>query len=296
MFSGPVRFTWAKSRPADAAVSRPPATKPLVAFRRFALRRFASRGAGVATLPVASSSQNWSGAYLLPRNGERFTQIVGHWQLPRVGPGAEFGPADLPFRCSAWIGIDGKKRWSESMPQVGTEHTIGRDGHAEQPRLWWQWWLRDGPSTPHYIDGVEVHAGDTVLCSLTVVSPNLVRFHVVNRNTLAFAGVAVSEPVALRGSSAEWVVEQPSRPEVVDGVRRAGPLFPLPAFDSVLFERCAAMSAAAPGADGRCRPMRAARLVRMVRTLRDPSRIAVISQPRRRGEADGALRVLSRLP
>lgn len=293
MFSEPLCFKGAESRRADSPIGRLPTPRDLRVSRLFQLRSSALRATAV-TFPVTSSSRNWSGAYLLPNRGERFTRIVGRWRIPHVRSGAEFGPADLPFRCSVWIGLDGKKRWSESMPQVGTEHTVGREGVPEEPRLWWQWWLRDGPSSPFYIDGVRVRADDTVLCSLTAVSPNLVRFHVKNCDTGEFAGVAVTEPVALRGSSAEWIVEQPSRPELVDGVLEAGPLFPLPDFDPVIFRRCAASAAVGHGQPDRYRPLDAPRLVRMVRTLRRPSRSALISRPERRGQAEGALQILPR--
>ena len=295
MFLGPLCFKRARSRRAQPPIRRPPASITSRFSRLFVPRGSLRRGAAI-TLPTTGSSRNWSGAYLLPNHGERLTQVVGRWDLPRVRPGAEFGPADLPFRCSVWIGLDGKKRWSESMPQMGTEHTVGRDGVEEEPKLWWQWWLRDGPSSPFYIDGVGVRAGDTVLCSVTAVSANLVRFHVKNKNTGEFAGLAVSEPVALRGSSAEWIVEQPSRPEVVDGLPQAGPLFPLPDFDRVVFRNCAASASVGDGPGGRYRPLNASRLVRMVRTLRGPSRSAVIYRPARRGQGEAAILVMPRLP
>lgn len=286
MFSGPLRFV-----PAE-----PPRDEPTVPNRAL--------DATVRVMGVPANfetSSNWSGAYILPNRGNRFTRIVGRWEVPEVRPGVGFEPAALPFRCSIWIGLDGKRRWTKSMPQVGTVHTVARDGTLETPKLWWQWWLRDGRSAPHDITGVPIRIGDVVLCSLTVVSPHQVRFHVKNRNTGDFAGLAVREPIPLRGSSAEWIVEQPAEPPIeprvmVDGELDTGPLFPLPDYGSVLFERCAAQAAAVPGGDGRYHPLRVPRLIRMVQVVRQPTRSAVVSVPGRRSGGAGKFRVTYRAP
>lgn len=289
MFSGPLRFALAGSRLAEQ-----PVTTGLLALR-VPMR--------VLGLPAAASfetSSNWSGAYILPNRGDRFSRVVGRWEAPEVKPGTGPNPPGLPFRCSVWVGLDGKKAWTRSMPQVGTVHTVARDGTPEEPKLWWQWWVRDGRSAPHDIPGVPIRAGDEVLCSLTVVSPHQVRFHIKNRNTGTFAGFAVSEPVPLRGATAEWVVEQPSdprdSPKAVDGRRKLEPLFPLPDYGSVLFRQCAAQAAAAPGLEGRCCPLRTPRLIRMSQRLTRPTRKALISVPSRRNQEPGELRVTYQAP
>ncbi len=283
MFSGPLRFVLAGSRPA-----KQPITTDLLAARL----------PGPPTAAGFETSSNWSGAYILPNRGDRFSRVVGRWKAPKVKPGTGPNPSGLPFRCSIWIGLDGKKRWTRSMPQVGTVHTVARDGTPEDPKLWWQWWVRDGHSAPHDISGVPIRAGDEVLCSVTVVSPHEVRFHVKNRNTGTFAGFAVSEAMPLYGATAEWVVEQPSdppdRPKGASNRQGPEPLFPLPDYGSVVFKRCAAQAAAAPGLEGRCHSLGTPRLIRMSQLLAQPTRKALISVPSRRNQKPGELRVTYR--
>lgn len=285
MFAGRLRFVLAGSQPA-----KQPVTTALLAMRL----------PGPPATAGFETSSNWSGAYILPNRGDRFSRVVGGWKAPEVKPGTGPNPSGLPFRCSIWIGLDGKKRWTGSMPQVGTVHAVAPDGTPEEPKLWWQWWIRDGHSAPHDIPGVPVRAGDEVLCSLTAVSPHLVRFHVRNRNTGTFAGFAVSEPVPLRGATAEWVVEQPSDPQgdprAVKGRREGEPLFPLPDYGSVAFRHCAAQAGAAPGFGNRYHPLRTPRLIRMSQLLTQPTRKALISVPSRRGQQPGELRVSYRAP
>jgi hypothetical protein len=253
MFSHPLHFVWAHSQP-------------------FLVRPF-------------ESSRNWSGAYLLPSDGRRYTRVVGRWQIPTVRLGTGPNPDALPFRCSIWIGLDGKKPWTKSMPQVGTEHTVDPDGAVEEPKVWWQWWLRDDVSEPHYISGVPIAAGDVVLCSLTVMSLNLVRFHVKNQSTGDFATLAHYEAEQLRGSSAEWIVERPADPAAASvgprpgGEPEPGPLFPLPDYGVVTFERCATRAEVEPGSGVRYSLPWEPRLIRMVEIFPRPTRSVVISTP-----------------
>lgn len=283
MFSGPLRFVLAQSQPAEQ-----PTTTDLLTTRL----------AGPPATASFETSSNWSGAYILPNCGDRFSRVVGCWKAPKIKPGTGSDPSALPFRCSVWIGLDGKKPWTKSMPQIGTVHTVARDGTPEDAKLWWQWWTRDGRSTPHDIPGVPVRAGDEVLCSLTVMSPHQVRFHVKNRNTGTFAGFAVCEPIPLLGSSAEWIVEQPSdppdSPKVVNGRLESGPLFPLPDYGSVVFKHCAAQAATAPGLGSHYHPLRTPRLIRMSQRLAQPTRNALTSMPSRRDGRPGELRVAYR--
>jgi hypothetical protein len=242
------------------------------------------------------ASSNWSGGYVLPHDGNRFTRVVGRWQVPEVQLGAGPNPKSMPFCCSIWVGLDGKKRWTRSMPQVGTVQTIALDGTRETPSLWWQWWLRDKPSGPNEISGVKIKSGDVVLCSLTVMSPNLVRFHVKNRNTGSFATIAVSEPKPVLGATAEWVVERPADPDLGSGGLDPGPLFPLPDYGSVTLERCAARVEIMPGSGKPHHFHWQPRLIRMIQTLPGPTRTAVISTPVRRGQPQRTLKVLYRRP
>lgn len=269
MFSEPLRFVWAKSQP-------------------FFVNPF-------------ETSPNWSGAYVLPENALRYTRVTGRWEVPQVSVGTGPNPYSLPYRCSIWIGLDGKKRWTRSMPQVGTAHTIQLDGTVEDPTFWWQWWLRDGISEPHNISGVPIAVGDVVLCNLTAVSPTFVRFHVKNRNTGSFATIGVFEPHSLLGSSAEWIIERPANPagpsvSSAMGAPNHGPLFPLPDYGVVTFTRCATRAELEPGTGVQHGLPWEPRLIRMVQTFPQPTRSEVISMPTRRGQAPRAVRLAYRRP
>jgi hypothetical protein len=241
-------------------------------------------------------SPNWSGAYTLPNRGARFKRVVGRWRIPDVGVGAGSNPFGLPFRCSIWVGLDGKKHWSRSLPQVGSVQGIADDGTPEEPSLWWQWWLRDAPSKPHTIDCVKIRPGDEVLCSLTVVSELLVRFHVKNRNTGAFATFAVNGTEPVLGSTAEWIIERPA--DSTDS-GDAGPLFPLPNYGEVHLRRCAARLVYNDNGTDEIEIERIhwePRLIRMGETFSNPTRVEVISIPRHRGQPPNTLRMKYRLP
>jgi hypothetical protein len=269
MFAGPLRFV-----PADSKES------PLSGSNSHC------RAAG-----QLETSRNWSGGYVLPHGGKRFTRVVGRWRVPNVHRGTGPNPKSLPFRCSVWIGLDGKKAWTQSMPQVGTLQSIDTDGRSEEPTLWWQWWLRHGASAPHTISGVPVRCGDIVLCSLSLVSATEVRFHVKNKNTGYFATVAVRDPEPVRGTSAEWIVERPADQGLSGGPSDTGPLFPLPDYGTVTFESCAVRAETAIG-DGQQQsfPWKP-QLIRMVQAVSNPSRTVVVSWPTRHGKPPRALEI-----
>ena len=249
----------------------------------------------VPLLTRIQGSGNWSGAYIVPNHARRFTRVVGRWQVPTLAPGRR-GPddQDLPFRCSIWVGLDGKKRWTDYMPQIGSEQTLADDGTQEQ-HLWWQWWRR-GSAAPRYlpfpIAGVPIAPGDLVLASLMALDPHRVRFHMANRTTGLFATIQVTRSVEyVLGTTAEWIVERPADPGLAGGGggrhapghlhhggRDPGPLYPLPDFGRVVFSRCAAAHAEG-GVEEPVNPPFLPRLIRMTQNFAEPSRTVVISAP-----------------
>ena len=156
--------------------------------------------------------------------------------------------------------------------------------------------MRNRPSAPQDITGVPIKFGDVVLCSLTVMSPNLVCFHVKNRDTGSFATIAVFEPEPVRGATAEWVVERPADADLSSGGLDPGPLFPLPDYGTVMFERCAARTEVLPGSGNAHRFHWQPRIIRMVQPLARPTRTALISKPNRRGQPPRTLKVAYRHP
>lgn len=268
--------------------------------------RFVRAGSQEAPLSASNSycriagsletSRNWSGAYVLPYGANRFTRIVARWAVPNVALGSGPNPNLLPFRCSVWIGLDGKKGWTRSMPQIGTLQTVDAQGAAVDPTLWWQWWVKDGQSAPYNITGIPVRSGDVVLCSLTVMGPTLVRFHVKNKNTGNFATIAVSGPAPVYGSSAEWIVERPADEQLSSGVNDAGPLFPLPDYGTVMFEHCTVLAESSPASGAQQNIPWHPRLINMVQTFSNPTRNAVISSPTRHAELSRTFEVTYRAP
>jgi hypothetical protein len=255
-------------------------------------KRSGSKTAMALHTTKLEGSTNWSGAYIVPNRGHRFAHIVGRWRVPKLEAGIRASDdVGLPFRCSIWIGLDGKKRWTSSMPQIGSEQTLSREGKQTQ-LLWWQWWQRDRAdrlSLPSTIAGLPVSPGDLVLASLTALDPHCVRFHVANRTRDLFATVQVTRAAQLVGSSAEWVVERPADPDL----GKPGPLYPLPAFGDIVIDRCAAAHEA-KGVEPRASPAFLPRLIRMIQVFAAPSRTVVISAPSVRSERAATLRMAYR--
>jgi hypothetical protein len=74
------------------------------------------------------TSPNWSGAYITPKRSRMFTEVHGSWQVPTPSPpvdGKGSPPADGDYRSSAWIGLDGQRRYlNSSLPQIGTSQFV----------------------------------------------------------------------------------------------------------------------------------------------------------------------------
>lgn len=237
------------------------------------------------------NSRNWSGAYIVPPRPNRFVHVAGGWQVPRPAV-----PAVLPegavagndeYRSSTWIGIDGHRGYpNSSLPQIGTSQFIKVvDG---QPTVttaaWWQWWSiddqfppqdRNNPPVP--IPNFPVAVGDEILASLTVQSPDEVRFHIKNQTTGLFTTflVVAPGPILPLGSTAEWIMERPT----VLGQRR---MYPMPNYTDVVFRNCLARSASTIGGTITTQRLNNARLIRMFEVFPNPHRISFISLPQKK--------------
>lgn len=220
------------------------------------------------------SSRNWSGAYLECKDANRFARVVGAWTVPFLHPGVRTKEdGTQPFQCSMWIGLDGKKLSSRSMPQVGTEQRLNPKTGAQEQHLWWEWWRRGDPKPeiPAAIEGVKIEAGHRVLCSISVLTPKIVRIHVVNRTLGLFATVQLTGGEPLLGASAEWIVERQSDYMISNDF-----LYPLPDYTEATFEKCAVenLDVTVPA------PAWVPRYIRMIQHFKEQGRIAVISTPR----------------
>ena len=230
-------------------------------------------------VPYASrdeTSSNWSGAYVMPDRGRRFKEIYGIWKVPAVTPPAQ-GPASPSdtYHSSIFIGLDGQRRnAADSLPQIGTRQDIDATGtHYE---TWWEWFARGQGNWPTQTP-LQVAAGQSVMCWLTVISPVKIRFMMRNLDTpfgLVFTHSARSpiSPMGIPGVTAEWVMERPTG--------KTGDMERLPEYDDFSFHQCIAV------ADGqntgrKYHDLTAARLIRMIERRYPPSRGTLISLPAR---------------
>jgi hypothetical protein len=160
---------------------------------------------------------------------------------------------------------------------------------TEQTYAWWQWWVRDQHLPEMRIKSVPVSPGDTVLCSLLVISPQMVRFTLKNQRTgKLFGPFDVQAPVAKRpnlpdiqikvtGATAEWITE---RPTSFDAKHR---LYDLPDYEEVRFRNCYAVSSS-PGSAELTQKLNVAAVIKMRGIKRHPSRSVLISLARLDGE------------
>lgn len=238
------------------------------------------------------TSSNWSGAYITANQNRRFLQIWGSWTIPgalKLPPAPLRGPAEIPYVCSNWIGLDGQRLYfNSSLPQMGTVSTLQPDG-TTTAQAWTQWWARGNSDSVPLPLGLTVTPGDQILCILTVLDPHTVAFLMVNLTTGAVLPVKGTAPTVtmpdgsklqpgIAGATAEWIVE---RPRVLGGAK---PCYNFPDYGETGFGLCVAVEgtqmnvSSLPG--GLLQVLHGARRIRMFQTLPDPARTEYISMPR----------------
>lgn len=274
MFPAGVRFVGIKSQPATCATAikgRSARAESVGARIRRPMRR-------------RLTSVNWSGGYAYPRYGARFVQVGGSWVVPETSAGS---PDDrhavhrqhdpLPYRCTIWIGVDGRQRWATGMPQLGTEHNA--DGSA---RFWWQWWTPNNKCFQFYVPEIAVQAKQRVICNLSIIGGEKARFHFFNADSKEFGTVEVKWPGHLHGSSAEWILERPGDPVVVDGKVYNNGLHRMPNFGHVeLTEFAAKMVPAIESDPSKEIDERALQLISNRTTRTNPRRNVIVSRAKR---------------
>lgn len=231
-------------------------------------------------------SSNWSGAYITPRDGLRFTEIHGAWRVPAVTRPAGAQPT-LKHESSTWIGLDGQRRYLHSpLPQIGTGQVVPAGNPAPAPTYgaWWQWWVRD-LNLPIETIVLAVNPNDEIMCSLEVLTDTLVKLIITNRTTgvtpqtfmstspvvtLPSAGGPVQVQLKVSGATAEWVMERPAP------MGTTVP-FPLTAYGTVNFTEAIAISAPAPGGTEREENLLGARLIDLYEVRENPHRTTTIS-------------------
>lgn len=170
------------------------------------------------------TSSNWSGATIAARDGGRFTSVEGRWRVPAAQRPRDASTRPPPpggvWRQSVWLGLDGTRLASRSLPQVGTSSEIRPltpaeeampDGPAKEAlgasyHLWVQWWVRGKFYGQAKVDGFPVAPGDEISAELTVVAPDNVRFLIVNRSATALSGTGVAVTAEWQSGNYEGVV------------------------------------------------------------------------------------------
>jgi hypothetical protein len=232
------------------------------------------------------ASLNWSGAYITPRNGQQFTEVHATWEIPSVAAPASMS-VSAEYRSSIWIGLDGQRQYFDSsLPQLGTAQLVNAPD-APPFHTWCQWWLKDNPQT--YVPAilsVEVKPGQRVMASLLVLNETRVHGIIENRTTGEILPFFMDAPTdtpsgmqpKVSGATAEWVVERPAH-EIT------GEPYELPDYGTAHFTNCFALSAEMPIGGvpglGREQTLDGARLIRMYKRERNPSRTVVISKAER---------------
>lgn len=147
------------------------------------------------------TSRNWSGAVIAARDGGRFSEVHGHWTVPHAAPppGADLGtpPPGGVWKQSVWIGLDGYRLCSRSLPQVGTASLYDPALHGQpdpddpaaiyagEHYLWVQWWVRLKMYGECRIKGFKVRAGDRIRAILQEQPNGNVLFNVTNLGNAA---------------------------------------------------------------------------------------------------------------
>ncbi|MGG5820771.1 G1 family glutamic endopeptidase [Falsiroseomonas sp. HW251] len=279
------------------------------------------------------SSLNWSGVLIAAPGGGQFSTVSARWRLParqeiRLPPGGN--PNSPPaaginsYKVSTWIGLDGHRSSSASLPQVGT--TIVLDFRPGDPNClpgtsfvvetyaWTQWWVKGKDSQPGYIEvpvpGFVVAPGETVTCWLTMPTPHEAFFRVVNDSTGAFwQKLWTNRPEDLQGmsvrvdrvkapadgSAACFVVERPAvhRETAPQAVAPLVPprnlLYPVPDFGAITLTECWARERRFGRPEllaGRVRDLGSRRVIRMFDRRPAPYRTAYCSVPAPAAEKD----------
>lgn len=218
----------------------------------------------------------------MPNGGDRFQQVVAVWQVPGAAPPPVPGggvPPDGEYACSNWVGLDGYRRFAGSLPQLGTTQllTVAGGVSTVKHQVWYQWWVRNQNFDPVVIDTMPVAAGDFFLCMVTVVTPQKVKFLMVNITQAAFTAFGMDAPAPdapVLGTTAEWITERPTR--LYNTI-----LERLPDYGQVPFEVCMVRSAPNPASAGTWRALPGARIIRITERRVDPYRSTVISRARK---------------
>lgn len=235
----------------------------------------------VAQLPRRQTSFNWSGAYIMPRDGTVFLSMWSQWRVPVPNVPAG-GLANRKYRSSTWIGFDGQRRYYQSsLPQIGTSQNLDPVMGVPTPSYfaWWQWWVRGVPGqTFTQLLQPTIHAGDLIRCFMQVANTRSdVSFVITNLTTgvsVQFTQTAPPDnlhlPFRVSGATAEWVMERSADPPDPTPLE-------LPDYGRVDFTDCGATAINMDTGATVARSLSAAQLIDMYVVRQRPERTVKIS-------------------
>jgi hypothetical protein len=222
-----------------------------------------------------AGSNNWSGGYVTPREGDSITSVEANWTVPAVQAPSVGGASD--YFSSTWIGLDGQRSYRDStLPQIGTmqQFTVGTGATYI---AWYQWWAKDTTPILYPLPNLPVNAGDEVSASLTVLNSTKVRFDMKNVTQTSTLPVSfeVDAPSGylISGATAEWIMERPT--PLVGGDPWTP--YPLPKYQAFSFTGCRAKTTAPTGAASKVIDLELARLIRMNEITVAPPGLRTIS-------------------
>lgn len=220
------------------------------------------------------TSRNWSGAVIAaPYRSKPFDCLMGSWVVPDFHPPA--WATEDEYACSTWIGFDGHRRNSRSLPQIGTVQRLTNNGFGNYTQTiqgWRQWWYKNPMIGPiEYSNTVfPVSVGHRILASLFFIPKIGVLKNMVNLNTgIPIFPELVAPPDRLlepRALDAECVLERPKR------VNSPYTNFMTPHFEDTTFQCYASLRG-----ETAFRTMNGARLIRMIH--RQGDQIETIATP-----------------
>ena len=241
------------------------------------------------------SSLNWSGASIVAREGQMFTDVVGAWHVPTVSVPTS-GPAGVTdFRSSTWIGLDGQRSYLNStLPQIGTAQRVERIS-ATVDKVTTYSWLEWYPTIQEVtITGLPISPGNRIGAWIRVIpgSPMSVRMLIMNLSVAPKKYAVFEVPVPrvpwppgsptklqpeVAGATAEWIMERQTDPAT--RLPRE-----LPDFNEVVFNPCLALTAPDPSGPFRLARFAGVNLIQMFRRESTRSRgTRVLAKTKRTG-------------
>jgi Peptidase A4 family len=174
------------------------------------------------------TSTNWSGAAVYA-NGRPFRSVQADW----VVPGLYAALDNKQYYGAVWIGLDGASGFP-SMLQAGVECDVINVDSTVTVNVYpfWQWY----PGPEVQIGGFPIVPGDMVTMVICTDKGGRSWLSLINHISGASTSVMLTPPkieLALKGQSAEWIVEAPTV---------GGSVGPLSDYGQVFFDNCSALT------------------------------------------------------